>query len=563
MLKRKIIYVIILISSSIFTVLHLKKLQDQIKEQHQEVHTDTTIQDQERFISYFPHGDFFEQLEALKVGLRIAQSTNRTLIAPQLILGKSFGWLPFERLAKRYEIQDKTLLSMICKKVKEDALSLSPPTTTNPQRDHSIEIELCEDKDDWTEIPWTVLFNTSFLEENHKLKMIDRKNHRWRQEITSSSEITILDPLTYLENGTIATTSKSSSKKVSITFSSFKYNRDWKKWFKDQLYPPSPNDLKKPLPHNKVFESKLKLIATKYIQLGSLSKGSAYPTFGTEKQAALMQDVSDLLVPNYLDSLEKMANKITQVLGGKKEYISYHLHMSMVARTELQIQKANALLFQNHQWLNNVKLLEEMEKKEEMELEDGNITISNTTVNNNNINNNIDDPTLILDKSSLLDLINSIVFEILGDMPINQAVSASFPIQPSTLLDELNNKSNDINNNKNSIELLNACVDYRLNIDPLYPIVYLVTDIPWDSNILKPLNDFFPCLFTKNDFKKWNIIQTGWASNDKVGLYDVVDYDEILSPLLDMLIAVNAYSFLETPITPITRFVSRQHNKLF
>lgn len=56
MLKRKIIYVILLISSGLFTVLHLKKLQDQANEQHLETFIDESLQDQERFISYFPHG---------------------------------------------------------------------------------------------------------------------------------------------------------------------------------------------------------------------------------------------------------------------------------------------------------------------------------------------------------------------------------------------------------------------------------------------------------------------------------------------------------------------------
>ncbi|KAI9301376.1 hypothetical protein BJ944DRAFT_290998 [Cunninghamella echinulata] len=555
MIKRRFIYFTILLSSSLLTVLHLKRLQGQTKEQqHLETFTEDIIQDQERFISYFPHGDFFEQLEALKVGLRIAQSTNRTLIAPQLILGKNDGWAPFQKLSKRYEQQDKSILNIICNNEYNDTLLSSPfsSSTSSIPLENRIDIELCDEMNNWTEIPWSSLFNMAFLE-RHQVKMIDRMDHQWKSK--EGSEMTILDPLTFLENGTTTITAtttnkrKQQQKQKQLSFKDF--SKDWKKWFNEKLYPVSSDQLKKPLSHIKVFESHLRSITTKYIQLGSLSRGSAYPSIQTEKQMDLMQQLSDEMVPNHLDSLQQLTNKIIAALGGEKEYISYHLHMNTVAKTEIDIRKANALLFQNHQWLNNVKLLEEMEKeKEENENNDNEKGIVTK-----------DDPMSVLDNGTLLDLVNAIVFEILGDMPINQAVSASFPIQPSSLLEQLNNK-NDNNNGSNDVELLQACVDYRINIDPLYPIVYLVTDIPWDSNILKPLNDFFPCLFTKNDFKKWNIIQTGWALNNKMGLYDVVDYDEILSPFLDILIAINAYSFLETPITPTTKFVSRQHHKL-
>lgn len=135
------------------------------------------------------------------------------------------------------------------------------------------------------------------------------------------------------------------------------------------------------------------------------------------------------------------------------------------------------------------------------------------------------------------ELMDAVVLEVFGDIPINQAVAAAMPIlQPSRLAELMNQPQQDRR------QLLDACVEYRRKIDSRYPVYYLVNDLVADPkarpDIFGPLMQFFPCVFTRRDMADWNIINSHWPTEDP--FYDRdpdADYNTLLASLLDITLA--------------------------
>ncbi|KAI8141181.1 hypothetical protein BJV82DRAFT_619572 [Fennellomyces sp. T-0311] len=175
----------------------------------------------------------------------------------------------------------------------------------------------------------------------------------------------------------------------------------------------------------------------------------------------------------------------------------------------------------------------------------------------------LEDDTVVDRRSEAM---SDVVLELFTGMPINQAVAAALPIQPSALRDYM--QSGQLDRRR----LLEACVDYRRNVDTRFPVVYMVINDhePMEPSehpeILKPLLEFFPCVFYKSDMYEWGVIDASWAIESRWALsvesnvttMPMVDYEALLSPLLNLLIAGQGYSFFEVPPSPLTHAVSRQ-----
>jgi hypothetical protein len=152
-----------------------------------------------------------------------------------------------------------------------------------------------------------------------------------------------------------------------------------------------------------------------------------------------------------------------------------------------------------------------------------------------------------LDAQTQKEVMDAVVLEVFGDIPINQAVSAALPVNAdstlaSVLLEHQQAPSSVSSSPLERRRLLDACIDYRQQIEERYPIYYLVNDhIPSPASrpdVYGPLLSFFPCLFTKNDMKQWGKLDMAtWISSHPALQDKGVDYERMLDVMLDVLIA--------------------------
>ncbi|KAI9491716.1 hypothetical protein BDB00DRAFT_831828 [Zychaea mexicana] len=425
-----------------------------------------------RYLSWFPHGDFAEQHEAFRNAIRIAYDTKRIIIAPMLRLGHPYPWLPFIELARRYEAQDKTILRRVCR-------------THDPAEQWRTELEDCKTMNEWTEIPWSLIFDLSSLEAEFGVQIIERtRDHNWGMQesaIFNVNNVEVVDPMSFAANG-----------------SSVEHGEQ-------VIQPPEP--LTKPL---KKFmkASQLASLDATLVQFGALSSAARYNTRSGKGQSALRRALNKRLfvTPNNLLPVTLTASQMVEALGGRNRYSSLHLNLAKFIALDARIDSADEALLSN------------VARKE---------------------------------------LMNAVVLEIFGDIPINQAVSAAMPIlEPSRLSDLVAGPHVDRR------ELLDACVEYRRTYDKRYPIYYIVNDIIQDPmtrpDLFGPLTETFPCMFSKADMSEWGIIDKAWAARVPQLADPDVDYEALLAPVVDILMASNAYSFFELPQTRLTRFISWQ-----
>lgn len=141
-----------------------------------------------------------------------------------------------------------------------------------------------------------------------------------------------------------------------------------------------------------------------------------------------------------------------------------------------------------------------------------------------------------------------IAFDILSTMSIDQSVAAAMPVQPKTSLYEHLPVWKSMFPEKRE-SLLDACLAYRRDVDPGYPIIYLVSDLDLQSStaaldIYRPLLDAFPCTFSKADMYHWGTLDRDWwrkvhqvisarSSNES---NDAMDYEALLLPLLHLMV---------------------------
>ncbi|KAI9250174.1 hypothetical protein BDA99DRAFT_541887 [Phascolomyces articulosus] len=428
-----------------------------------------------RYLSWFPHGDFTEQHESFRNAIRLAYDTKRIIIAPMLRLGKPYPWLPFHQLAQRYEAQDKTILRRICQ-------------TPDPAEQWRVELEPCYSMNDWTEIPWSTLFDFTDLEAEFGIRIIERvRDHHWGVQESAINNnyidtVDIVDPMSFAANG-----------------SSVEHGAQI-------VQPPEPltKQLKKYLDATQLAN----LDAT-YVQFGALSSAARYRTRNNKGQSALKRALNSriFVTPNHLLPVTQTADQMVEALGGRRRFSSLHLNLAKFIALDARLDTADEAA------------LSSVARKE---------------------------------------LMNAVVLEIFGDIPINQAVSAAMPILEPSRLAELLAGPHQVNRR----QLLDACVEYRASIDPRYPINYLVNDIVDDPmtrpDLFGPLTETFPCTFSKADMRQWHIFDSAWAYHIPQLSDPGVDYEALLAPIVDILMASNAYSFFEIPQTPLTRFMKWQ-----
>ncbi|CAO3644579.1 unnamed protein product [Cunninghamella blakesleeana] len=502
-----------------------------------------------KYLSWFPYGEFTDQHEAFRNGLRLGMELDRTIIVPKLRLGKKpLPWKPFHELAQQYtEQNDKQLLQEKCIENKK--------TSANEMTSSSVNDSICETLNEWTEITWSTLFDLKAISKEFNVNIIERtEGHGWGYDETAIeiknkdlvnndendendkknkiTDVVIVDVMTFPENSTLYDESHIQQQRLlsSIEKSKNKWNAilfgNRKK--QKSLHLPL-NTILRPLQWEAVKNRQ-------YVQFGSLSSTARYQTQQTKKQIAFRKALNSylLVTPNQLSDLTKQANQVITTLGGINTFSSLKLDFAKLISLDARI---------------NRNLL----------------SSTNVNINTNNKNDllTMDD----LDSQTQKELMDAVVLEVFGDIPINQAVSAAMPVNPTSSLAEiLLKQKEDVSLSSSPIErrkLLDACLDYRSNVEQRYPIYYLFNDYI-DSpatrpDVYGPLLSFFPCLFTKEDFKQWDLLDmTHWIHQYPALNDPSVNYETILNPILDILISGQGYSFFEVPQTPLSRYMGWQ-----
>ncbi|KAG0952669.1 hypothetical protein G6F57_003893 [Rhizopus arrhizus] len=475
---------------------------------------------EEKYLSWFPHSDFPEQQECFRNGIRLALETNRTIIAPMLRINNIYPWMPFEDLARRYEAQDKKILHDLC---------------SNNQRHWRTELEPCETINEWTEIPWSSVMDLEAIKRDFGVRIIERtQGHGWGVHESAlggnihPEDVAIVDVMSFKENGT-------DWEHVDPAMEALKQkaakNQGVYSWIQSRFFSQKAKEqdkLTEPLKY--VFsEEQLHALDVKIIQFGALSSAARYTTPPTDIQMTLRKSMmkTHFNVPDQMKALSDQANKIVNALGGRFEYSTLILNLAKLVALDARAGTIQSL---------------DVDGKKETDIE-------------------VDGPKSMddLDKQAKKDLMDALVLEIFGDIPINQAVSAAMPIKPSKLSEFLDGSPFPVTEANQRYKLLEACVDYHKNVEKRYPIYYLISemDIAPESrpDIFGPLLDMFPCVFSKQDMLNWGIQTENW-SKKQPGLSDTVNYEKLFQPLLNILIAGKGYSFFEIPTTPLTRFLN-------
>lgn len=406
--------------------------------------------------------------------------------------------MPFEDLAKRYEAQEKSTLQKSC-----DA----------HQTNWQTELEPCETIHDWIEIPWSSIMDLEAIKREYGIRIIERtQGHGWGIHESAlggqidPEDVAIVDVMSFKENGTDwehVDPAEEALKQKSSRFSN---------WIQSHLTPKLPEKLTQPLKFV-LNVDQLHAIDAKIIQFGALNSAARYLTTQNEIQQDLRKALmkTRFVVPDNMAQLTSQSTKVIDALGGRFQYSTLILNLSKLVALDARAGTIQHLA------------VDGLKKQDEDKLvENGPSTMED------------------LDLKARKELMEAVVLEIFGDIPINQAVSAAMPIKPSKLADILSLKT--LTNQPNDRrQLLDACVDYHKNIEQRYPVYYLMNDMgvapETRPDIFGPLLEMFPCVFSKQDMLNWGIQTESWALGQP-GLTDLaVNYEKLFQPLLDILIA--------------------------
>ncbi|KAI8890459.1 hypothetical protein K501DRAFT_328450 [Backusella circina FSU 941] len=465
-----------------------------------------TQEGQEKYLSWFPHSGFPEQHESFRNGLRLAIETNRTIIAPMLRINPSYMWMPFEQLAKGYEAQDKPMLRKACEK---------------GESNWRTELQPCDTINEWTEIAWSSIMDLEILKKEYGVRIIERQGHGWGVDESALADhvdpddVTVVDVMSFEENGTNWEHADASNDIQQNQFSPMK-------WIQTlfELKTKKKNTLQEPLKN--VFSiAQLNAIDTKIIQFGALNSAARYQTTATPLQQELRKAMmkNRFVAPDRLKHLTDQSNRIINVLGGKYQYSTLILNLTKLVEMDARAAELTPDGDQQQQTM-GLSSIEQLGEKARLELMD------------------------------------AVVLEVFGDIPINQAISAALPIKPSKLATLLAGSLYDADRQ----QLLEACTDYHKNIESRYPIYYIMNDMgiapETRPDIFGPLLKMFPCIFSRWDMHRWGVLTDNWSSGQPELADSDVNYEDLLQPLMDILIAQKAYSFFEIPTTPLTRFLN-------
>ncbi|KAG2228196.1 hypothetical protein INT45_009243 [Circinella minor] len=451
-------------------------------------------------------------------------------------------------------------------------------------------LRLVYDNDTRIQFPWSQLFDFKPIEEAFGIRVVDRplplprSYDRLEEDRVQKNEIW---PAEYYERVDITQNERLQQQKPVNDWSSSSFMQ-WVQNITKSVVPPPVV----PRTRSIFILEELKELENPYVHCHALSSWmfrKSLDAIDQQVQLNLALTTNMLTRPDKVVPMTNAAKAIVRELGGVGKFSGLTVHMDQMVP---QGQADKWLFGDDNSDDDNEQGVGEEDKKY-------NVTAAS-----------------LLMKQRRKDAMKDAALELFSSMPINQAVSAALPIQPSPLRDYLEEqKTHDQQQEKEESEqhtstpldrrrLLNVCKDYRRHIDSKFPVIYLMfneksnksttivdgNDVDKqqqqqqqqieqeedhdDISVLKPILEYFPCVFYKKDMYQWGIIDGSWAiesqlhfakhvqiqkndidSDGQVISTQVVDYEQLLAPLLDLLIAGQGYSFFEVPPSTMTREV--------
>ncbi|KAI9303055.1 hypothetical protein BJ944DRAFT_269008 [Cunninghamella echinulata] len=119
--------------------------------------------DDEKYITFFTHSGFQNQLIQVENGILLAWYLNRTLILPKALLGEPFGWSYFKKLQLEHRLRDITT-SEDCEEYKQDI----------EQWDIN-----CPNRNNYAMIPFDQIFDLSWAKQHVKIIVREETNEQW------------------------------------------------------------------------------------------------------------------------------------------------------------------------------------------------------------------------------------------------------------------------------------------------------------------------------------------------------------------------------------------------
>ncbi|CAO3611999.1 unnamed protein product [Cunninghamella blakesleeana] len=119
--------------------------------------------DDEKFLTFFTHSGFQNQLIQVENGILLAWYLNRTLILPKALLGEAFGWSYFKKLQLEHQLRDRST-SEDCEEYIDD-----------------IDYWLinCPNRNNYATVPFDTIFDLSWAKQHVKIIVREETSNEW------------------------------------------------------------------------------------------------------------------------------------------------------------------------------------------------------------------------------------------------------------------------------------------------------------------------------------------------------------------------------------------------
>ncbi|KAI8341922.1 hypothetical protein BC941DRAFT_414886 [Chlamydoabsidia padenii] len=121
------------------------------------------INPDEKYLTFFTHSGFQNQLIQVENGILLAWYLNRTLILPKAVLGKPFGWSYFPKLRLEHQLRNSG--------------------TTNNCEEYTDEMDrwhiTCPDQSQYAMLPFDDIFDLSWAKQHVKIITREQVNEDW------------------------------------------------------------------------------------------------------------------------------------------------------------------------------------------------------------------------------------------------------------------------------------------------------------------------------------------------------------------------------------------------
>ncbi|GBB83390.1 hypothetical protein RclHR1_10110002 [Rhizophagus clarus] len=119
----------------------------------------------EKFMTYLPHGDIFQQRDELENAVMLAHSTNRTLIIPPIILGLNIEFINYKSLLKK--------LNSLGNNNKSECI-IKTIIPEQKETKYEIDVNCLNNIVSYSLLRWDSLFNLNYIKKN--IHILHRKD---------------------------------------------------------------------------------------------------------------------------------------------------------------------------------------------------------------------------------------------------------------------------------------------------------------------------------------------------------------------------------------------------